>query len=134
LHRSAIAQSGRGGGVPTLGKKDLWQLTFTQKTVNDAFDFFHNGYRNFVFVAGMVGGIGNFALVDTATVPDANANATIGYTAYDLNVYRVIGRRPPARELGGNRFCVYFGIEVRHASAPSPGVTAMRAIHDDYRL
>jgi hypothetical protein len=43
---------------------------------------------------GVVCRIYNLALLDPATVPNTNADAVAAYTAHDLNMDRILGRRP----------------------------------------
>jgi len=57
---------------------------------------FHCGCHG-IFALGVICRIYNLALLDAATVPNTNADALSGYTAHNLDMDPILGRRP----LGG---------------------------------
>ena len=76
------------------GNSLLQQLTFHQKTSDDELDLFYHYGCNGIFALGVICRIYNLALLDPATVPNTNADALSGYSAQNLNMDRILGRRP----------------------------------------
>jgi hypothetical protein len=112
------------------GNSLLQQLTFHQKTSDDELDLFYYCGCNGILALGVVCRIYNLAFLDPATVPNTNADAVSAYAAQNLNMDRILGRRPLRGQLRGDSIRVYFGAQVRGASTPSSRISTVRSIQD----
>jgi hypothetical protein len=109
-------------------EKMLLQLTFNPQALENAFNFLQSGACSWMLGPGMICGIRNFALPNARAVPNANANASVVCTSDNLDVYRVVGRRPPGLELLRKRSRIYFGLQIGGTSVPRARVSAVGTV------